>query len=251
MLKKSTGNEEEKNSEYFRQVKAAQGQEKTTVTKIVTSLRTDMVPASDVQPAKESVIRHEYIKAAVGILLGIVVVGIVLYLGIGPGRPILEQSLESLVGREITPTFTASLTQIPPTHTQSPPTKTPSPPTMTSSPSPTHRPTNTQVIVIRSSPTPITPTPTTPGCKDVLSISLSDVGKALCVKGIVIETINHPSGFIVIFSTDPGSFYWISYDWNWTKAKLNTCYQITGEIYKMGNTPILLFGYHNQPEVCP
>jgi hypothetical protein len=248
-MQKKSPVEEPKPSEYFREVKAAQKQEKPPVSNLVTALRTDMVPSSKVQPARESVVKHENIKVAVGILLGLVIVGLILFLGIGPGRPTLENGLASLADREFTPTSTFTTTTEPATKTSTP-TSTQTPQSPTSSPFPTLRPTNTQVLVVQSTATPIAPSATEPGCRDALSITLADVGQTLCVKGTVIETINDPSGFMVIFSTEPGSFYWVSYDWAWTKAKKNTCYQITGEIYQMGLNPILLFGYHNQPEVC-
>ena len=249
-MQKKSSTEAQKPSEYFNEVKAAQKQEKAPVSNLASTLRTDMVPSSKVQPARESVVQHENVRVAVGILLGLLIVGFILFLGIGPGRPILENGLANLVEREITPTHTLIATIVPATKTRVPTsTQTPLPPTPSSTP--TTRPTNTQVLVEYPSPRPDTPSPTEPSCREALSISLSDVGQTLCVKGTVIETINHPSGFMVVFSTEPGSFYWVSYDWAWTKAKVNTCYQITGEIYQMGQNPILLFDYHHQPEVCP
>lgn len=251
MVNKPSKMDDNKPSDYFREVEAAQKQEKPTVSDLTTKLRADMVPSSNVQPARERIVKHESIRVAVGILLGLVIISMIIFLGIGPGRPILEHGLANLVARGITPSPSSTFSPVAPTQTPIPSTNTPVPATETPSPSPTRRPTNTQVVFVRASVTPIPPSPTEPACRDVLSITLADVGRTLCVKGTVIETINRPSGFMVIFSTDPGAFYWVSYDWVWLKAKLKTCYQITGEIFEMGNNPILLFNYHNQPEVCP
>jgi hypothetical protein len=67
----------------------------------------------------------------------------------------------------------------------------------------------------------------------------------------VIETIANPTNFMVIFNTEKGSFYWVTYDLVWSQAELDTCYQTTGTIDKIANSPILVFGYSNLPEPCP
>jgi hypothetical protein len=86
---------------------------------------------------------------------------------------------------------------------------------------------------------------------DALTITLADVGNSMCVQGIVIETVTDPNYFMVIFSNDRGAFYWVSYDIVWSEAELDTCYQIEGTIDQIANSPMLVFGYSNLPEVCP
>jgi len=251
--------EETKPFDYIREVKAAQKHEKPSLSNLGTALRSDMVPASNVQPARESILPRDKLRAAVGILLGIVIVVFILFIVIGPGRPILEHNL-AILAHQTTPTHTS-------TPTFSPPTTIPSRPTKTYDPSPTIYSTKTQVVKIITSHTPIPPSPTAflpsptrisptlsstePGCRDVLSITLEDVGQKLCVKGTVIETITNPMDFMVIFSNKPGAFYWVTYDLVWSKGELDTCYQITGKIDRIGNSPILIFDYSNLPEVCP
>jgi hypothetical protein len=238
-------------SNYFSDVKAAQDQEKPNVSSLISSLRTDMVPSSNTEPAKESVIKHENLKALVGIVLGLIILAFILLMLIGPGRPILEHNLALLANKAATPTLTASSTHIPPT--QIPPTQTPFPPTSIPSPSPTIQPTKTPLIMNAATPTRITPTmtPTQPECRDVLSITLDDVGKSLCTRGVVLETIANPTDFMVIFSYERGAFYWVTYDLVWSSAEVKNCYQIRGTIDRIGNSPMLVFDYQNLPEVCP
>jgi hypothetical protein len=256
MAQKSFRSEERKPSDYFKEVKAAQKQDDLVASDPVAALRADMVPASDAQPARESILQRQHIRVIVGVLLGVVIMIFILFIGVGPGRPILEQGLLGLAGKEITPTYTSTATPVSLTITPVQPIKTALPatqtPAQTRTATITQLPTLTPVVVV-ASPTKDsrTATPTNPGCRDVLSVTLADVGQTLCVKGTVKETIDHPSGFMVIFSNQPGAFYWISYDMIWSKAKVGTCYQVTGKIYQISNGPILVFNYHNIPEVCP
>jgi hypothetical protein len=228
-------------------------QEETNPDNVVTALRQDMVPASDAHPARESIFKRIHLRKATGILLGVIIVLFMLYIGIGPGRPVLEQGLANLADSTLTPTNTLSATVISPTHSTIAPTRTPLPATQTVSPSPTHRLTNTPVVYTAGKATPTAPPAkaTEPACREATSITSADAGKTLCVRGTVISTLDHPSGFMVIFSTQPGAFYWISYDLVWSQVKLDTCYQVTGKIYQVGVSPILVFDYHNIPEVCP
>ncbi len=252
---KSEGNQPRK---YFEEVKAAQKQAKPEEIEFINKLRADMVPTSDVQPAAERLLKRGTLRSIVGILLGLVVIALILYLIAGPGRYSLQNSLASLAKITVTPTFTATLTPNPPTKT---PTAPASPtPTVATSLTPTVRVTRTPVIALVTAPTrgaPTstsrwpTPSPTEVGCYDVLAISLADVGKTLCVQGKVIETIDSPNAFMVVFSNKPGAFYWVSYDMDWSKAKLKSCYQITGKIERLANSPVLVFNYHNIPEACP
>jgi hypothetical protein len=238
--------EDKKPFDYFRQVKAAQKQDESSVSNLVTTLRTDMVPASNAEPARESVLQFDYLRVIIGILLGVVIIGLLLFLSLGPGRPILEKNLAILASKADTPTLTASPTPLPPTATPILPTKTPYA-------SPTNRPTKTPVVAFMASPTVMTPTltPTVPECRDALSITLADVGQTLCVRGIVLETITNPTDFMVIFSYERGFFYWVSYDILSPDIKPNNCYQIDGTIHQIGNSPMLVFDFKNLPEACP
>ncbi len=248
MAKKSGQQDQGKPFDYFSEVKAAQRQEKADVTSLVTALRTDMVPSSHAQPAKERVITRDRLKSIVGILLGLVILGLFLFTLIGPGRPVFEHNLAILAHKDITPTQTPTSTKVIPTSTPPIPTKTPLP-----SPSITSTRTPVVAVAVKSTKVPATPTQTaTPaGCLDVASITLADVGKTLCVKGTLLEAVTYPTNFMMIFNHQPGSFYWVSYDLVWSKAKAKNCYQVTGIIDRVGNSPVLVFNYDNLPEACP
>jgi hypothetical protein len=247
MAKKSFNEEESKPFDYFREVQAAKKQEKSVNENLVTALRSDLLSASEALPAKKSIFQRENLILAVGILLGLFIIVLIWYTIAGPGRPILEQNLVSLVHKRSSPSKQVTPTAILATNTPSQPTNTPYS-------SPTFRPTNTQIVEIATSPTPIsvvvTPTPTS-SCRDALTITLADVGKSMCVQGVVIETVTNPIYFMLIFSNARGAFYWVSYDNVWSEAELDTCYQIEGTINQIANSPMLVFGYSNLPKVCP
>jgi hypothetical protein len=234
----------------FKKVPEAQNTDKPNVTDSVPSLRTDMVPFSNIEPARENPLGRDTLRLVVGLLLGLVIVGMILFTALGPGRPILEQNLVILAHKGTPPTFTPTITASP---TRVPPTSTPVTPTNTITASPTPEPTRTQVVRGYISPTAIiyTPIPTVPECRQATSITLSDVGQTLCVQGVVLETITNPTNFMVIFSNKQWAFYWVSYDLVWSKVEKNTCYQTHGKIEQIGNSPVLVFNYNNLPEACP
>jgi hypothetical protein len=245
MVKKANNQEDQAPFDYFKEVEVARKQEKTSAQKLVTSLRSDMLPASSISPAEKAVFQRVNLKLIVGILFGLVILAIILYFAVGGGRPILENSLASLVQVTATPTKQATSTRLLPSNTPFP-SKTPTP-------SQTPRPTNTPTQKHIASPTAevITSTPTAIACRDVLSITLDDVGQTLCVQGTVTELINNPDNFMVIFSYQPGAFYWVTYEMVWTKAEVGKCYQTTGEILRIFNSPVLVFDFRNIPEECP
>src|SRR4030066_164541 len=253
MAQKSFKQEDSKPIDYFKEVEAAKKQEESAVKHLVTALRPDMLPGSQAMPARKNLFQRINLKLTVGIIIGLVIIGLIWYSLIGPGRPLLEKRLAGLIERE--PTNTQQVSPTPFRVTDEPPeaSKTPFR-------SPTPKPTNTSASVIIASPTlfqaaksptlTITPSPTsspTPSsqCRNSLSITLADVGQTMCVQGVVIETIANPTNFMVIFSTEKGAFYWVSYDLVWSKAELDTCYQIHGTIRQISNSPILVFGYSN------
>jgi hypothetical protein len=249
MVMNPMNQEEHDPFDYFRDEKPPQEPEQSSSDDIVNNLRSDLLSASEVEPTKKSFFQQVDIKLIVGIIIGVVIIGLILFLLVGAGRSFLERRLTSLKQMEATSTQQNTLTPIPVTNTPMKPSNTP---TIIS----TVRPTNTVVSEIVASPTQIpattAPTPmSVSDCRDALTITLADVGKTLCIRGIVIETIANPSNFMVIFSTESGSFYWVSYDVVWSDAELDTCYQTVGTISQIASSPILIFGYGNIPEPCP
>jgi hypothetical protein len=211
------------------------------------TLHPDMVPSSSGTPAKKNILQRLNLQIIGGIFIGLVILGLIWYSLAGPGKPILEQKLASLVNLEATSTQQADPSPIPVTKTPPEPSKTPKA-------SPTTRRTNTPTSRIIASPTlsPATTTPTSSNaCRDVLTITLVDVGQTLCVQGTVIEIVDRPNNFMLVFSKEKNAFYWVSYDMIWKAAEVNTCYQIHGMIRQIASSPILVFDYSNIPMVCP
>jgi hypothetical protein len=247
MAQKSFNQEENKPFDYIKEVEAAKKQEKSSADSIVTSLRSDILPASEELPESKHIFQRINLKIAVGILIGLISILLIWFFLAGPGRSGLEKKLAILVHKEATAEFNVDPSPLPATNT-------PPLPSITPFPSPTVLPTYTPTIKVIASPTPAIPTITptsSSACRDALTITLADVGQTLCVQGTVIEIIDVPNSFMVIFSNKPGSFYWVSYDMVWSQAELDTCYQTTGKIEQIANSPILLFDYSNTPEVCP
>jgi hypothetical protein len=209
-------------------------------------LRAEIMPADEVSPDRPSLgsILQRFDFRRIGIIVLIfILIGSGLVCLIGPGKPILEDSLISLKSRysKSTPTKAPSIspvvietTQVLPTATI-PMTKTPTrkPPTITPTSDPTEIPTEVD------------------SCVNPLDIKLEDVGKTMCVRGTIVGLEERDVGFIVYFSNERGVFYLVTYDFKWDQAEEGDCIQVTGEIQQLGNTPVLVFGWNNLPEFCP
>jgi hypothetical protein len=212
--------------DYFKDENAPKEAEQPASDDVVNNLRTDLLAASEVVPEEETILKSVD--------------------PIGPGHSLIGKRLASLKNKA--PTYTQ---QIPSTIESD--TTTPIASTSTPMNTPTVHPTNTIVVIVSSptqSPPTVTPTPES-ACRDALTITLADVGQTMCVKGTIIETVSNPGNFLVIFDTSRGSFYWVTYDFVWSKAVLNTCYQTIGKIDQIGISPMMVFGYNNKPEPCP
>jgi len=214
------------------------------------SLRADMLPASNISPDMRKFRTTRISPRKLGAVLGfIILIGMGWLFYAGPGRPVLEQVL-SVIARQpqtvvpATPTiFTATEVAAVPTNTvraMNTPTRTPLP--LLSS----------TVAVILDTPTsePLPSTTQASGCLDVLTITLADVGKTLCVRGVIENFEARPSGFLIAFSNQKGSMFWISYDLVWEPAKKGLCVEVTGEVMQIASSPIIVFGYQNLPEIC-
>jgi len=237
--------------DYLKDEKAPKEPEPPASDDLVTNLRSDLLAASEVEPAKKNIFQQVNPKLLVGIFIGLLIIALIMYMLIGPGRSILEKKLLSLRRNEPTYTQQINVTAISVTNTPIMPNSTPTK-------TPTIRPTNTAIAEVITSPSqiPLTATATLArtsesSCRETLSITVADVGQTLCVQGTIIETITNPTNFMVIFSTEKGSFYWLTYDLVWSQAELDTCYQTTGKIDQIANSPVLIFGYSNLPEICP
>lgn len=232
--------------DYFKEEGSTKKPGESDPDNLVSSMRSDIELVSDTEPSKKSLLSRINRKAIVGVLLGVFIIWLFVYFIAGSGRSMLERNLALLVHLSATTTPTSQPTSPPKTSTPEP-TDTPRPsptiqPTLTSTPKPR------ATVTLQSAEATAT---SISECRDVLSITLADVGKTLCVRGTIIRTVESPNAFMVVFSDQPGAFYWASYDMVWKQAEIGTCYEITGTIEQIGNNPILLFNYHNIPEVCP
>lgn len=211
-----------------------------------TGLRAEMLPASQAAPERWNLFGWLRLFSPLRLALGLVFL-LLVFLGwlfyAGPGRPVLEKLLVSLASWP-TPTITqvAALT---PTPVISTATRIPVKASAILTPTSTH----TLLIPSETPTVTITPAPDN-GCLDATSITLADVGKTVCVRGIILRVEQKPNGFLIVFSDQKGAFYWISYDLVWKQAKEGLCVQTSGEIKQLGNSPVLIFGYSNLPEVC-
>ena len=262
MAGKSSKREDRKPIKYFNDVNTAKKGEKTSVP-FVKTLRADHIPASHAVPAREKITQRINFKLYVGILITILLLILIWYVLAGAGRPLLEQQLVNLM-----PTATNTALAMKPTASaivaiSRDATSTPflSPTvllTHTPYPTKTARPTSTPTITRTATQIRLPPTSTTsqtpspePLCREATTITLADVGKTMCAQGIIINAIEKPNNFIVIFSNQKGAFYWVSYDLAWSSADLKTCYQLEGTVRQLGGNPIMLFDYSNFPEECP
>ena len=218
---------------------------KSTPDDLSVSLRAEMLPSSDIRPdlRKFRSFRPSPLTIrALLLLLLIIFLGWFLYFG--PARPLLDNTLSGLMSR-LQPDTT-----IQPTHSiVSPVTQTATDVASTATPT----------IRVSSSPTAtgVKNTPTSrPSetakneCVDVLTVTLNDVGKTLCVRGMILNFENRPSGFLIAFSAQRGSMYWVSYDLVWEPAKEGLCVETMGEVMQIANSPVLVFGYKNLPQIC-
>ncbi len=250
MNNKSSNQEENKPLDPANRGESVQRSDKPPLDDIVSSLRSDIPSEVEAVPEKKQDLRSFDFRLVLGAFLSVVIIGLVWIVLIIRGRNFIDYRLASLTQRAATSTGTLTPLSPSATRTLIVPTST-SAPTFTSTV--TSKPTKTPVVVIPATPIPKTATLTitaTPRCRDALRITLADVGKTVCVQGVVIGTVTEPSYFMVVFSDEKGAFYWVTYDFVWSDAKLNTCYETTGTIEQIGTTPMLVFGYKNIPEVC-
>ncbi len=260
MDKKSVDQPEHKNSPHTQEVPSASQGDKSS-SPGSPRFRTDRLPGSHAIPANQKIYQRMNITLIVGLLIILLILILIWYVLAGAGRPGLEQKLVKLlptststpIGHSIDPSPPTDFIYTPPRNSS--PTKTATV-TRTTSPTHTQRPSSTPTITKTATwtPVPLSATPTmspTPACWDATQITLAEVGKTLCVQGIVIETVEKTNSFLMAFSNKKGAAYWVSYDMVLSKIDLGTCYRVIGTIQQLGNSPILVFNYSNIPEVCP
>lgn len=135
-----------------------------------------------------------------------------------------------------TPTLFPSPTQIPSQTLTSPPSQTPIPFIF--------------ITITPPTPTATVSTPTQePSCMPAQSVTLDDVGKTLCVTGVILKLDERESGLLIVFGVARGTFYFVSYDYVWEVAKPGACVMASGVIQRIGNAPVIVLD--NQSPLLP
>jgi hypothetical protein len=220
--------------------------------------------------------RNKKIRKILAVVGGVILVGILIFLALGPGRPVLKKSLGALnkrptkspaavaiVQQTATTTSTAPKTSLPTLAASLTPVK-PSPTSAaaTTKATATKKPTNTLVLTQTEAPTAMptdtaTPelSPTAPAlgpgdCLPALSVTLDDVGKTLCVTGTVVFTMQSGNAFSIYFSNKDGYFRIVVYDRVPKDIKKDVCVRVTGEIKVLTGIPVMALGYFDVIEIC-
>jgi hypothetical protein len=107
--------------------------------------------------------------------------------------------------------------------------------------------TNTPLTQATARPVP----PTSPACLPAETISLTNVGKNLCVTGTVMGVNTTDNVTYIRFDDKTGSFYILLYGWFWKEAKPGVCVQVSGEIKKLGASPVIVLGQQAPHSICP
>jgi hypothetical protein len=210
--------------------------------------------------------RNTIIKWALTYILSIVIVGGIVFLAMGSGKlpPDSTISLAS-IKKPLTgsPTSTEVML-IQPSATFRPtatgnfaaalsPTTTPTlqntaTPTPTITLIPTLPPaTATETVTLPAS----TPTTTSAECTPALEVTLTDVGKTLCVTGVIREILPETNDILLIFSNKKGAFYFVIYENLWPDVQKGACVRATGTIEKIFNNPIMVLTRATPLQACP
>ena len=192
-------------------------------------------------------------RKLLAVLGAVILLGMCLLVTLGPGRPFLEGILSSLAKTpQVTESVLAGSTQPFPTRTAAVQVTSTTRPSLTPTATQTRVPataTRRVTLTVALSPTPsLTPGPE---CVEAISISLEDVGKTLCGRGVIVRTENRPNGFLVIFKEELGQFMLVTYDLEWTDGEPGMCIQFEGEVQQLGQAPVIVFGWTSLPIPCP
>jgi hypothetical protein len=105
-------------------------------------------------------------------------------------------------------------------------------------------PTTTPTPGVASQAQQLRPTPLSriAGCRDAASITLSDVGRTLCVWGNVGAAYwdAQQGAFFVEFTQRTGDFYILSYGGGWTDIGRGQCVYARHEIERLGPSPVMV-----------
>ena len=90
-----------------------------------------------------------------------------------------------------------------------------------------------------------------PSCTLWSMVSLSDIGRRMCVYGNIEEEFEDDMAYYIRFSKSPGDFYIVSYDWVYKDLGKGDCVSMTGEVQKLGASPVIVLEYKDRLDGCP
>ena len=106
-------------------------------------------------------------------------------------------------------------------------------------------------------PTP-TPAPTSTAvpinladCQPASEVGLDDLGKTMCIYGIVTFTYQGEGYTSLSFTKDKGAFYLLSYDVNLRVYAAGTCVRAVSEVKELSGSPVMVIGFRDILESCP
>ncbi len=90
------------------------------------------------------------------------------------------------------------------------------------------------------------------GCRDALNVSAADIGTTLCVRGRVRVGYGRRGNYYIKFSSEPGAFFIMGYDWDYEYGGVNPgdCVMIDGAIEKLSGVPVMIIE-EKQLALCP
>lgn len=192
-----------------------------------------------------------------GRLIGLLLAAVLLVLGafffLGPGAPWLENTVASLIATS-TPTLTPT-----PAFTSTPSASGRSiaarilamQPTPTTQQTPTPAVTPTATATLPPTETPAPTFTSVPDCTPALNVTMDDVGKTMCVTGVIVEANQRSDAFYVLFGRQSGELYMVSYDGSAVNLQARMCIRVVGEVMKLGTTPVMVLSYQTKAESCP
>jgi hypothetical protein len=218
-------------------------------------------------------------RKILALVLALVVIGALIGLALGPGKPLIKKGLAIVSTRSthaptavsilkntptpegLPPTKTVlstprvSATLIKPSSTSSAPTssKPISKATFTSAPTQTKPATASPTATETLEPTSTATNPSGDECKPALSVTLDDVGKTICVTGTVVFTLESGTNFSIFsiyFANEDGHFRIVIYDRVPKDIVKGVCIRATGEIKTLTGIPVMALGFNDVIEFC-
>lgn len=83
------------------------------------------------------------------------------------------------------------------------------------------------------------------GCTLWSSVTLSDVGKTLCVYGVVKHSTIRDGTLFLTFSNKNTDFFFVHYGGTWFEGVENNCAMAEGKIQQIGGSPVIVINQYD------